>query len=82
VDKRRVILNLHNKLPVNKVANILGSESTFLTHIDIDVNSRFDYSGDQIENVLQEIFNIHETEKKVFWSLIKSSYKKEIEVQY
>ncbi len=78
----RVILNLHNKLPANNIINNIIINETLMTHVDIDVNKRKEFSGSEIELVLEEIDNLHQLEKKVFWSIIKDSYKKEIEIIY
>lgn len=78
----RVILNLHNKLPANNIINNIIINETLMTHVDIDVNKRKEFSGSEIELVLEEIDNLHQLEKNVFWSIIKDSYKKEIEIIY
>lgn len=60
----RVILNLHNKLPANNIINNIIINETLMTHVDIDVNKRKEFSGSEIELVLEEIDNLHQLEKK------------------
>ena len=83
LDSHRIILNLHNKLPRNAIANNFNVENEFLTHIDIDVISQTsNIINDFCNNILMQLNVAHTIEKRIFWSLLKETYKENIITEY
>jgi uncharacterized protein (TIGR04255 family) len=83
LENHRIILNLHNKLPKNAIANNFNVENEFLTHIDIDVISQtLNIINGFCSNILIQLNITHSLEKQIFWSLLKETYKQNIITEF
>jgi uncharacterized protein (TIGR04255 family) len=78
---KRVILNLNNKLPVNKSRNPQKIEIVKLSTIDIDVLDEKIKTND-IEQLYYIIEGNHQIEKEIFFSMIKEEFLKSLNPQY